>query len=100
MDSNYSFPGEATDHLPYFTDIVLHNIAVLSPGKLTLHGYAATQMPGITFDGVQVPAGTKVAAVQADIMPGPEASNIVATRQSPMHATRNFRRFPGSWPRG
>lgn len=82
MDSNYSFRGEATDRPPHFADIVLRNVAVSTPGKLTLQGYDATHRLGIAFDGVQVPAETKVVAAQADITLGPGGSNIVATGEA------------------
>jgi polygalacturonase len=67
MDSNYSFMGEARDKLPSFDDILLRNVRVLTPGRITLDGYDATHQLGITFDNVVLEGANKFAAVHANI---------------------------------
>ena len=79
MDSNYSYAGERRDLLPMFTDIVLRDVSVAPPGKITLQGFDATHRLGITFDSVSVPQDAKVTAVHADVTVGTGGSNLVAS---------------------
>ena len=73
MDSNYSYMGEARDKLPSFQGIVLRNVRVLSPGKVTLDGFDAAHRLGITFDNVFLDsvAASKFTATHADVTVGP-----------------------------
>jgi polygalacturonase len=72
MDTHYSFYEAARDKLPVFTGIVLRNVRVLSPGRITLDGYDAQHRLGITFDNVILdqPA-SRIAARYADVTLGP-----------------------------
>jgi polygalacturonase len=72
MDSNYSFMGEARDKLPSFEGILLRNVRVLSPGKITLDGFDAAHRLGIEFDNVFLDAAgsTKFSATHAVITEG------------------------------
>jgi polygalacturonase len=78
MDSNYSYRGTATDKLPVFTGIVLRNVRVEGPGKITLDGYDAGHKLGMTFDNVffSDPAAQKIVARHAELKFGPGAVNL------------------------
>jgi polygalacturonase len=79
MDSNYSYRGTATDKLPQFTGIVLRNVRVDGPGKITLDGLDDKHKLGMTWDNVYFsdPAGQKIAAVHAQLKFGPGAVSIL-----------------------
>src|SRR5205085_2925521 len=68
MDSNYSFRGAATDKLPIFNGIVLRNVRITGPGKITLDGFDALHRLGMLFDNVHLdtPAGVKITASHGD----------------------------------
>jgi polygalacturonase len=70
MDSNYSFRGAATGKLPIFNGIVLRNIRIIGPGKITLDGFDALHHLGMMFDNVHLdtPAGVKIAASHGDFV--------------------------------
>ena len=78
MDSNYSFSGPARDRLPTFNDIVLRNVQILGPGKITLDGYDEKHRLGIAFDNVMLsdPKSVKMSAGHADVKAGPGPVNI------------------------
>ncbi len=78
MDSNYSYYGEARDKLPIFTKILLRNIRILGPGKITLEGFDASHRLGMQFDNVTLgdPAKVKIAATHADLELGPGPVNF------------------------
>jgi polygalacturonase len=78
MDSNYSYSGPARDKFPEFTDVVLRNVRVLGPGKITLDGFDATHRLGITFDNVTLadPASTKISGSHALVTLGPGPVNF------------------------
>jgi polygalacturonase len=78
MDSNYSFRGTATDKLPQFTGIVLCNVRVDGPGKITLDGFDDKHKLGMTWDNVYFsdPAAQKIVAGHAELKFGPGAVNI------------------------
>ena len=78
MDSTYPFYGSARDQLPDFRDIVLRDIHVLSPGRITLEGYDASHRLGIAFDNVHLddPAGAALTASHATIALGPGPGNF------------------------
>jgi polygalacturonase len=54
MDTHYPFTGTARDRLPWFTGIVLRNVRVTGPGKITLDGLDEQHRLGIAFDNVIV----------------------------------------------
>jgi polygalacturonase len=79
MDSNYTASrGAATDLLPHFTEIVLHNVRVLSGSKITLDGFDASHKLGMTFDNVTIDAleRMKFVAGHADLKFGPGPVNF------------------------
>jgi polygalacturonase len=78
MDSNYSFYGTARDRLPVFDGIVLRNVGVSGPGKITLEGYDPTHRLGIVFDNVTLsdPKEVKLSANHADVTIGPGPVNF------------------------
>jgi len=79
MDSNYSYMGEARDKLPWFQDILLRNVRVLTAGKITLDGFDEAHRLGIAFDGVSIDPTSKIAAVHAVITELPGGVNFRAT---------------------
>ena len=81
MDSNYFYYGKDRNKLPTFTGIVLHDVRVLTAGKITLDGYDAAHRLGMRFDNVHldVLAATKITAVQADLTLGPGPVNFRPT---------------------
>jgi len=78
MDTHYSFRGAASDRLPWFTDIVLRNVRVYGPGKITLDGFDRERRLGIAFDNVVIDdlKGTKFAAGHATVRLGPGPVNF------------------------
>ncbi len=81
MDSNYSFFGTDRDKFPTFTGIVLRDVRVLTPGKITLQGYDDKHRLGMTFDNVVLDAPTtfKMVAVHANLAFGPGPLNFNPT---------------------
>jgi polygalacturonase len=79
MDSNYSFRGEATGKLPVFTDIVLRNVRIVGPGKITLDGFDAQHHLGMLFDNVVLdnPNAVKISAEHGDFVLGPGPVNFL-----------------------
>ncbi len=60
MDSNYSASVDKTrDKPPTFTGIILHNVRVLSRGKITLDGLDDKHKLSMTFDGVSIAPGSQ-----------------------------------------
>jgi polygalacturonase len=78
MDSNYSYRGPATDKLPTFTDIVLRNVRIIGPGRLTLDGFDPTHRLGMLFDNVHLdtPTAIKISASHAGLVLGPGPVNF------------------------
>lgn len=78
MDSNYSFYGKARDEFPTFDGILLKNIHILNPGRITLDGYDAAHRLGMKLDNVILddPAETRISAVHARIHLGPGPVNF------------------------
>jgi len=78
MDSNYSFSGPARDKPPEFAGIVLRNVRVIGPGKITLDGFDATHRLGITFDNLTLddPAKIEIAGAHALVTLGPGPVNF------------------------
>ena len=84
MDSTYSATGLPTNvpsnKLPHFTDIVLRNVHILSPGTISLMGFDATHRLGMTFDNVIVDSRQmKYKATEADLTFGPGPVNLQPT---------------------
>jgi polygalacturonase len=109
MDSNYSYFGKDRDKLPMFTDIILRNVRISGPGKITLDGYDAAHRLGILFDNVVLedPAAVKMTAVHAAVTLGPGPVNFlpkgedVTVKGQPGHApdgscAAKFVKFPES----
>jgi polygalacturonase len=73
MDSHYPFSGKARDMPPRFRSIVLQDVRVLGPGKITLEGYDAEHRLEITLNNVvlDAPAETKFQIVHAVVALGP-----------------------------
>jgi polygalacturonase len=79
MDSNYPLYGaKPGNELPTFTGIVLHNVRILGPGRITLEGYDAEHRLRMTLDNVTVdaPAMMKILAGEATITLGPGPVNF------------------------
>lgn len=78
MDSNYSFYGKARDEFPTFDSILLENVHILNPGRITLDGYDAAHRLGMKLDNVILddPAQTRISAVHARIELGPGPVNF------------------------
>jgi polygalacturonase len=75
MDTHYSGNGPTGtgDRIPVFQDIVLRNVWISGPGKITLDGFDAAHRLGLTFDGVVLnPLGSiQIAAQHMELGPGP-----------------------------
>jgi polygalacturonase len=78
MDTHYSFRGAARDRVPWFTDIVLRNVRVYGPGKITLDGFDREHRLGIAFDNVVFddPRATKFVSDHATVRLGPGPVNF------------------------
>jgi polygalacturonase len=78
MDSTYPFYGDARDKLPEFQGLLLHDVRVLGPGKITLQGYDAQHHLGMAFDNVHLDdaAGTSITASHAVVTLGPGPVNF------------------------
>jgi polygalacturonase len=108
MDSNYTASvGKDRDKFPSFIGIVLRNVRVLSPGKITLDGLDAGHRLEMTLDGVTLaaPASTPVLAHHALISLGPEPVNFApggddvhvtgkARNANPPSCAEKFEPFP------
>jgi polygalacturonase len=78
MDSNYSFYGPARDKPPRFAGIILRDVKILNPGKITLDGFDETHRLEMTLDNVILgsTAATPVVAHHARITLGPGTVNF------------------------
>jgi polygalacturonase len=78
MDTNYSYRGAAQDKLPEFAGIVLRNVRVDGPGKITLDGFDQAHKLGMTFDNVYFssPSAQKIEARHANLAVGPGPMNL------------------------
>jgi len=78
MDSHYPFSGRGRDMLPTFRNIVLQDVRVLGPSKITLEGYDAGHRLGITLNNVvlDAAAAAKVLAMHALVVLGPGPVNF------------------------
>jgi polygalacturonase len=63
MDSNYTATvDKVRGKFPVFTGIVLRDVRVLTPGKVTLDGFDAKHQLEMVFDMVTLPANTPIVA--------------------------------------
>jgi len=76
MDTNYANYGHGGTKIPQFTGIVLRDVHVLTPGKITLGGYDEAHRLNMTLDNVQVDGDPNVSASHADLKLGPGAVNL------------------------
>ena len=87
MDSNYSAAsGPTKDKPPTFTGIILRNVQVLTPGKITLDGLDDLHQLGMTFDGVNIAPGSQTVEDHANIVRRGNATNSCAGRFESMPA--------------
>jgi polygalacturonase len=95
LDTHYSGNGyvETGSKIPDFRDIVLRNVWIEGPGKITLDGYDSERRLGLTFDNVMLSAAQPVQllAQHANIALGPGPVNF-----SPMGEDMNVTGKPGS----
>jgi len=81
LDTHYSGNGgvETGERIPDFRDIVLRNVRIFAPGKITLDGFDAAHRLGLTFDGVFVDPvrSVQIAADHADVKVGPGLVNFL-----------------------
>jgi polygalacturonase len=52
MDSDYAHFGKQGGKVPWFTGIMLNNVRILTGGKITLQGFDAQHVLGMTFTNV------------------------------------------------
>ncbi len=78
MDSNYSYSGPARDKFPQFTGIILRNVRIFGPGKITLDGFDPAHRLGIAFDNVVLSDANqmKIAGSHALVTLGPGPVNF------------------------
>jgi polygalacturonase len=80
FDTHYSGNGytETGERIPDFRDIVLRNVSVSGPGKVTLDGFDAMRRLGLTFDNVTLNplASIQMTASHANIAMGPGPVNF------------------------
>jgi polygalacturonase len=81
MDTHYSGNGytESGERIPDFRDLVLRNVWISGPGKITLDGFDAAHRLGLTFDGVVLNSleSIQITAAHADLKLGPGPVNFV-----------------------
>ena len=99
MDTHYSGNGytESGERIPDFRDIVLHNVWIEGPGKITLDGFDETRRLGLIFDGVVLNPvqSIPITASHADVKLGPGPVNFVPSGED-IHLTGK----PGGSPSG
>jgi len=78
MDSHYPFSGGGRNMPPTFRNIVLQDVRVLGPGKITLEGYDVEHRLGIALNNVvlDAPAQTKLQAMHVVVVLGPGPVNF------------------------
>jgi polygalacturonase len=81
LDTHYSGNGyvESGERIPDFRDIVLRNVRITGPGKITLDGFDATRRLGLTFDGVVLSniESIPITAQHMELKLGPGPVNFV-----------------------
>ena len=99
MDTHYSGNGytESGERIPDFRDIVLRNVWIQGPGKITLDGFDGARRLGLTFDGVVLNPveSIPITASHADVTLGPGPVNFV-----PSGPDVNIAGKPEKGPRG
>ncbi len=77
MDSNYTATvDKVRGKYPMFTGIVLRDVRVLTPGKITLDGFDAAHRLEMTFDGVTLAGAAPIAANHGVFTIGPGPVNF------------------------
>ena len=79
MTTRYPFYGaKPDDKLPEFEDIILDDVHIVGPGRITLNGYDAQHRLGMTFNGVVLedPSEIRIVASNARIKLGPAPVNF------------------------
>ncbi len=77
MDTDYAHYGRGGTSIPLFTGIVLHDVRVLTDGRITLEGYDESHRLGMTLDNVQVATRPQnILAAHADLVLGPGPVNF------------------------
>jgi polygalacturonase len=77
MDSNYTASvDKVRGKYPMFTGIVLRDVRVLTPGKITLDGFDAAHRLEMTFDGVTLAGAAPIAANHGVFTMGPGPVNF------------------------
>lgn len=88
FDTHYSSEDTvrdtAKDKIPDFRDITLHNVRVLTPGKITLDGFDDAHRLGILFDNVALDTPSPITAHLADLEMRPGEANSCAGKFVPM----------------
>src|SRR5579863_2485929 len=79
LDTHYSGNGyvESGERVPDFRDIVLRNVRIWGPGKITLDGFDTDRRLGLTFDGVVLSNIESITAQHVDLKLGPGPVNFV-----------------------
>ncbi|HEX3742486.1 MAG TPA: glycosyl hydrolase family 28 protein [Bryobacteraceae bacterium] len=79
MDSNYSFRGAASDKPPTFRGIVLRDVRIIGPGKITLDGLDTAHRLGMIFDNVVLndPKAVRITADYGQFVLGPGPVNFL-----------------------
>ncbi len=78
MDTHYTPIGEGRNKIPWYQDITLRNVRILTPGKITLDGYDETRRLEMKFDNVTAegPDDLKIVAGHIRIQAGPGPMNL------------------------
>ncbi len=79
ISTHYPFYGSARNLVPVFTGIILRDVRILDPGKITLEGYDPAHPLGIRFDGVTLatPRQVKFSSAYANVHLGPGPVNFL-----------------------
>lgn len=89
------YTTRAGNLLPVYRSIILRNVHILSPGRITLDGLDSTHKLGLTFDNVFADGLKRksLRAADADIALGPQVGNLLPSGRNVI-----LSRLPGSRP--
>ncbi|QMV17363.1 glycoside hydrolase [Granulicella sp. 5B5] len=79
LDTNYNYPGKATNLFPVYEEITLRNVRIAGGGRFQLNGYDHTHRIGVRFDGVELedpPGDYKFVVNHTDVTLGPGPVNF------------------------
>ena len=79
LDTNYNYPGKATDLFPVYREITLRDVRIVGGGRIQVNGFDATHRIGLRLDGVELLDGEsayKFAVNHADVTLGPGPVNF------------------------